>query len=269
MWGIFTRFLKDKSTMTVGFCLGALGLIEMYVALFPSIQKQADALNKMMESFPKEFMQAFGMDSSQITFGKLETYMSTEYFSFFWPILVTIMAIAFANAICVGEIEKKTIELSLAQPVSRVKILLSRYLAGALAITFFTVTSSYGILGFALLHKIDYSLANYATVALMGSLCGLAIFSIATFFSVLFSEKGRATIATTVILLLMYAINIIAGLKDSLENLKYLSFFHYFSGPEIFGNNRVVDWSILVFSGTIILFLLAAVVRFQRRDISV
>jgi len=269
MWGIFTRFLKDKRAMTLGFCLGALGLIEMYVSLFPSIQKQADALNKMMESFPKELMQAFGMAHGQITFSKLETYMSTEYFSFFWPILVTIMAISFANAICVGEIEKKTIEITLAQPVSRVKILLSRYLGGALNITLFTVVSSYGILGFALLHHIDYSLANYGTVAMMGSLCGLAIFSIATFFSVLFSEKGRATIATTVILLLMYALNIISGLKENLGDLKYLSFFHYFSGPENLGNNRVIDWSITVFIGTIVIFLLAAMIRFQKRDISV
>ncbi|MDO8507209.1 MAG: ABC transporter permease subunit [bacterium] len=269
MRGIFTRFFKDKKAMTIGFCLGALGFIEMYVALFPSIQKQANELNKMMESFPKEFMKVFGMDSAQLMFAKLENYMSTEYFSFFWPILVTIMAISFANAICVGEIEKKTIEITLAQPISRAKILLSRYLGGALAITLFTVVSSYGILGFAFLHKIDYSLANYATVAFVGTLCGLAIFSIATFFSVLFSERGRSTMATVGILLLMYALNIISGLKDSLQNLKYVSFFHYFNAPEVFGNNRIVDWSIIVFAGTILLFLLAAVLRFQKRDISV
>ncbi len=269
MWGIFTRFLKDKRAMTIGFCLGALGFIEMYVALFPSIQKQAAELNKMMATFPKEFMKAFGLDSTKVLFSSLESYMSTEYFSFFWPILVTIMAISFAGAICVGEIEKKTIEVTLAQPVSRVKILLSRYLAGALAVTFFTIVSSYGILILAILQKIDYSLVNYSTVALMGSLCGLAIFTIATFFSVLFSERGRAIIVTTGILLLMYALNIISGLKDSLVNLQYLSFFHYFSAPQVFGENKIVDWSIPVFVGTILVFLLAAIIRFQKRDIAV
>jgi ABC-type transport system involved in multi-copper enzyme maturation permease subunit len=269
MWGIFTRFIKDKKNMIFGFCFGALGFIEMYVALFPAIQKQAEELNKMMEAFPKGFMDAFGIDSTQLMFAKLETYMSTEYFSFFWPILVSILAISFANAICVGEIEKGTIELALAQPVSRFKILLSRYFGGAFAISVFTAVSSYGILGAALIHNIDYQIANYATVTLVGTLCGLAIFSMATFFSVLFSEKGRATVATTSILLLMYALNIISGLKDNLENLKYASFFHYFNAPTIFGGNKVVEWSIPVFAVTAALFLILAIWRFQKRDIAV
>ena len=209
------------------------------------------------------------MNSSQLMFAKLETYMSTEYFTFFWPILVSILAITFANAICVGEIEKGTIELTLAQPISRSKILASRYLGGALAIAIFTAVSSYGILGFAILHKIDYQLANYATITLVGTLGGLAIFSGAVFFSVLFSERSRAIVATTSILLFMYALNIVANLKDSLKDLKYFSFFHYLDAPSVFGNNKVVEWSVPIFVIVIIVFTLAALVRFQKRDIAV
>lgn len=269
MWGVFKSFLADKRKTILGYSLGALGFIEMYVALFPAIQKQAVELNKMMEAFPKGFADAFGMDSTQLMFSKLESYMSTEYFSFFWPILVTIMAISFANALCAGEIEKGTIELTIAQPVSRIKILLSRYLAGALSITILTLTSAYGILGAALVHNISYQLPNYATISLVGTLCGLAIFSIATFFSVLFSEKGRATMATTSIMLIMYALNIISGLKESLKDLQYFSFFHFVNAPQTFGNNEIVKWAIPVFAGTIIVFLLLSIWRFQKRDIAV
>ncbi len=268
MWGVFIRFIKDKSNMILWFCVGALGFIEMYVALFPAIQAQAAELDKMMGAFPKGFMDAFGMDSANSMFSKLETYMSTEYFSFFWPILVTIMAISFANAICVGEIESGTIEFTLAQPISRIKILLSRFFGGSLAITILTIVSAYGILGAALIHGINYQVANYATVSFVGIFCGLAIFSMATFFSVLFSEKGRSTMLTTSVLLVMYALKIISGLKESLENIKYFSFFHYFDAPTVFGKNQIPDWSILVFSTTIIIFLTLSIWRFQKRDIA-
>lgn len=269
MWGIFTNFLKDRKNMILGFCLGALAFIEMYVALFPTLKNQAEEINKLLEAYPKGFLEAFGFDGTQSMFTQLETYMSTEYFSFFWLIMIAIMAVSFANALCAGEIEKGTIELTLAQPISRSKTLLARFFAGSMSITIFTFISAYGIMLSAIIHNISYNAPNYLTVSIIGSLCGIAIFSMAVFFSTLFSEKGRVAITVTSILLLMYAGNIIASLEDNLDKIKLASFFHYFDAPAVFGKNEIIEWSVLVFSLTIVVFLVAALVRFQKRDIAV
>lgn len=269
MFGIATRYLKDKRNILVGFCIGAIGLIEMYVALFPSIQNQAENLNKMLDSFPKGFMEAFGMNSANLIFSQLESYMASEYFSFFWPIFTVILAISLANAICVSEIENGTIEFTLSQPISRKKILFSRYLTGCLSLLIFMVVSVYGIMAVGLIHGIKIQTINYINVFWMGMLCSLAIFSIATFFSVLFSEKSKSTLATSLILLIMYAGNIVSNLSANLDKVKYVSFFYYFDTSSIFGMNKIPKGAPIVFTVTIIVFLLLSLFRFNKREIEV
>lgn len=269
MFAVFSRILKDKRNALIAYVIGAAATVEMYVALFPAIKDQAAQLNKLLESYPKGFMEAFGFESTGALFSRLETYMSTEYMSFFWPILVITLVIGFANAMCATEIEKGTIEIVLAQPISRIKIFLSRYFAGLCYLFVFAFASIFVMIPFAALHHISYQIDSYYITFGMGFLFGAAILSIAAFFSALFSERGKAMFATTAVLLLMYVGNIVAKLKDSLKNLEYLSFFHYFDPGKVLGKNEIVQYSVPVFLGVIIVFTLAAVYWFNRRDIAV
>jgi len=266
---VFLRILKDKRFSLIAYCLGAVAVVEMYVGLFPAIKDQAQELNKMMEAFPKGFMEAFGFNGSEALFSRLESYMSTEYFSFFWPIMVITMMVAFANLMIVSEIERGTIEMSLAQPISRLRLFFTRYIAGVAYFSLFNFVSIFTMILSAKLHNISYQVENYYTIFGISFLFGVTIFSMACFFSAVFSEKGRAMAVSAAILLGMYVINIIASLKDSLENLKYFSIFHYFNPSTVFANNQVVEWSIPVFVGAIVLFTGAAALWFNRRDIAV
>jgi ABC-2 type transport system permease protein len=266
---IFLRIIKDKRTAFIAYTIGALLTIEMYVALFPAIQKQAVDLNKMLEAFPKGFMEAFGFNGTEALFSKVESYMSTEYFSFFWPIMVVTMVVAFANLMIVTEIERGTIEMSLAQPVSRLKLFFSRYLAGALYFVTFAIISIFAIIPIAKLNDVAFKLENYWTITGISILFGLSVFSIAAFFSSIFSEKGRATACSAALLILMYLMNIVGTLKDSLQNVQKFSIFYYFNPTEVFGNNHVVQNSIPVFVCVILAFTLAAAFWFNRRDIAV
>lgn len=268
MTGVFLRILKDKRNAFIAYCLGAIATVEMYIALFPAIRDQAEQLNKLLEAYPKGFMEAFGFTSTEALFSKLESYMSTEYFSFFWPIMVITMMIAFANLMVVTEVEKGTIELSLAQPISRIKLFFTRYLAGAVYFLAFDIVSIFVMIPLAKMHGISYQTENYFTILGVSFLFGLVVFSIAIFFSAIFNERGRAIAFTTAILLAMYVINIVSTLKDSLKDLRYTSIFYYFSPSTVFGQNKIIEWSVPVFLGVIVVFTLAAAFWFNRRDIA-
>lgn len=269
MFEIFIRILKDKKTSLIAYTVGAVATIEMYIALFPAIQKQAEQLNQLLTAYPKGFMEAFGFNGTEALFSKVESYMSTEYFSFFWPIMVVTMMIGFANLMIVSEVEKGTMELSLAQPVSRLKLFFTRYLAGVTYFLIFDLISIFAIIPIAKLNNVPYQLQNYVTVFGISLLFGLAIFSMAAFFSAVFSEKGRAMALSAAVLLSMYVVNIVASLKHSLQNLRYGSIFYYFNPTKVFGNNEVMQYSVPVFLGIIIVFTLAAVWWFNKRDIAV
>lgn len=266
---IFWRIIKDKRTALIAYTIGAVLTIEMYIALFPAIQKQSEQLNQLLAAYPKGFMEAFGFNGTEALFSKLESYMSTEYFSFFWPIMVVTMVVAFANLMIVAEIERGTIEMSLAQPVSRLKLFFSRYLAGVVYFVVFAVISIFAIIPIAKLNNVAFQLENYWTITGISILFGLSVFSIAAFFSSIFSEKGKATACSAALLILMYLMNIVGTLKESLHNVQRFSLFYYFNPSTVFGNNQVVEHSVLVFSGIIIVFTLGAALWFNRRDIAV
>lgn len=268
-WEIFWRILKDKRNALVAYTLGAIATIEMYIALFPAIKDQADQLNKLLDAYPKGFMEAFGFNGTQALFSRLESYMSTEYFTFFWPIMVVTMMVGFANLMVVTEVEKGTIELSLSQPISRLKLFFTRYLAGAVYFLVFDLVSIFAMIPIAKAYNIEYTMSNFYNITGISLLFGLSIFSIAAFFSALFSEKGRAMGATAAILLAMYVLNIVATLKDSIKDLRYGSIFYYFNPATVFGNNEIVKYSVPVFVGIIVVFTLAAAWWFNKRDVAV
>jgi len=269
MLAFLNRMIRDKYKAFVAYSVSAIALLEMYVALFPAIKQQSAQIDQMMRSFPPELFKAMNMDPSMLSFSSLESYLSTEYMSFLWPILAIIFAISIAHYISVNEIDRGTIETLMSLPVSRFKIFIERYFAGLLLLAAFAAISLLGIIPLANLHGIDYVLANYLTAAGGAFLFIWAVYSLAVLVSVIFSEKGKASMVTGGILTLMYVLSIISSLKDGLKNLQYLSFFHYFNGPDLLAKNAIPDYMLLVLGGFAVIASVIALMIFRKRDLSV
>ncbi len=269
MLAFFRRMIRDKYKTFIAYSVSALALLEMYVALFPSIKQQSAQIDQMMRAFPPELFKAMNMDPSMLSFSALESYLSTEYMSFLWPILAIIFAISIAHYISINEVDRGTIETLASLPTSRIRIFVERYFAGLLLLVAFTAISLLGIIPLASMHEINYVLANYLTAAGGSFLFVWAIYSLAILISVLFSEKGKASMVTGGIVTLMYVLSIIASLKDSLKNLQYFSFFHYFSGADLLAKNLIPEYMVLALGGFAVVASIVALVIFRRRDLSV
>ena len=264
---IFWQSLKDRKTYLIAFCIGAALFLWMYIALFPSIRDQSANLMKLMESYPESFLKAFNIES--LDYSNVENYLSSENFSFIWPLLIIFLGIAIGAAICAGEIEKGTIELLLAQPISRIRIFFEKYFAGFFSILIFDIVSIFAIIPFAAMYNVDYKLENFTTMAILGLLFALTIFSISALFSCIFSDKGKVYFLSGGLLVVMYVMNILASLKENIQDLKYFSFFYYFDASKALNHNQIDILAWLVFGGTIILCILVAVIIFNKRNITV
>lgn len=269
MFAIGFRMVRDKFKSLLIFTLAAVGFVEMYVALFPAIKQQAAMIDEMMKTFPVEFFKAMNMDAESLSFNSLESYMSTEYMSFLWPILAIIFAISLANHIAIREIDKGTIETLCSLPVSRLKIFLSRYAAGAKMLGIFSIISLLAVVPFAMLHGIDFKIMNYIVAAIGSMFFILAIYSLATLISVIVSEKSKSTMIASSVILVMYVLNVVANLNENLTNLQYVSFFHYFNTTELLNKGIFSENMFIVFGGVILVTTIAAAIRFKRRDLSV
>jgi ABC-2 type transport system permease protein len=268
MFSIAKTMLRDKFKFIGIVSISIVFFQEMYIALFPEIQKQADQLNQLLAAYPESFMKAFGIDSATSMFSSLENYLSTEMFSFFWPILMIVVAVSLAGYAIAGDVDKGTIELVLSQPISRVRLFISRYLAGAVGLVSFSLISVFSVIPWAELHNIDYDLKKFSVLAVGCTLFSLAVFGLAMLVSSLASDKGKVGMITGGTIALMYVLNIIAGLQENLGNLKYASFFYYYRGETLLGKGEFVEWSVVVLAGFALVTFLSALWIFNKRDVT-
>ncbi len=267
MLNIFWRIIKDRKISLLVYCLAMVGFLWMYVALFPSLQESFELIDAYVKTLPEGFLKAFGFETE--AFRTFEGYIATEHFSFIWPIVMIILMMSFAGGAIAGEIDKGTIEIILSQPISRIKIFFSKYLASIFTLLVFVLASIASVFPMASIYDISVKTENFIKLGILGFIFGLAIFGISMLFSVIFSEKGKVYFITAGILILMYVVNIISALKENLEDLRYGSFFYYFNPTNALVHNKIDNLAYYVFLGTFVTTTILAVIWFEKRDIAV
>jgi len=267
MFSIIKRSLQDKKFQLLIITASALGFLEMYIALFPALQKQAGQMAKLLQEYPDAMLKAFNIDKSSLTFERVGQYLAMEQFSFVWPILVIVLAIGFANYAFAGEKERGTIELLLSQPISRIKMYIARYATGFISIFVFTTISILAVFPLAKLHGISTEAKGIFVLLGVSFLFAWAIYGIAFLASVIFSEKSKVTFAMGGILIVMYVLNIVANLKESLSFLKYFSVFYYYNPTQAIDKAVVLNGTLLAFAGIIIVTFGLGLYWFRKQDI--
>ena len=264
---VIRRFMRDRRVALSIYTVGSLLFALMYTSLYPSLKSQMQNYDDILKSFPKGFTDALGVED--ISFSSFASYFSAEYLSLIWPLLAIILAISFAGKALAGAVETGTAGLELAQPVSRTEIYVSKYVGGVVLMTLFTVASILGVIPIAALFGAELQLTNWLKVCLQSWLFIVSIFSIAFAASAAFSERAKMYGMVAGVVLLMYVARVMSSLLDSVQWLKYTSFFHYYNGPAVLTKGNFTDWSWLVFVVTTVLMFLVGLAMWRRRDFAV
>ncbi|TSC94937.1 MAG: ABC-2 type transport system permease protein [Candidatus Berkelbacteria bacterium Athens1014_28] len=266
MLSLIARTIRDRRSVMIIYIVAALAFLVMYISIFPAFKDQQAQFDQIIKTMPEGMMKAFNMGDYSLS--NFESYISTEEFSLMWPLLLIIMSISFAGQFFAGEVDKGTIEFLLSQPISRAKLFFARYFSGLLMIFAFVTLTVFSTIPIAKMFSVSTQSSHYLSQATIGFLFAWAIYSIAIFLSSLFSEKGKVYFISAGVLVLMYVLNIAAGLKNSLEKLQYLSFFHYYNPSDALIRNHIDKTAVLVFLGVILTFSVLGYMIFNRRDIA-
>jgi ABC-2 type transport system permease protein len=267
MWVLAKHELKHKRVGLAAYCIGGIIFLALYVGIYPSIQSQAKAFEQVLKVYPKEFLQAFNIES--LNFDTLEKYLSAELFSLVWPVMAIALALGRAGSSLAGEIERGTMGLLLSLPLGRGRIFGGKVLAGWIAIVIFSALSILTTIPIALLYGVDFTAGPLFEVTMLSMLFMGAVFSLGVLASAIFSERSKVYASVSGLLLVMYVIDLIAKLKDNLDWLKYGSLFHYYDAAAVVTGHNIKLSSVEVFGGVIIVCTAIAAWRFNSRDISV
>lgn len=267
MLALITRTIYvNRKNLLACFLISAV-LTWVFVAFFPTVHEQAEKLSELVVNYPEAFLKAFGVEAKSL-FLHLESFLAAEHYSFMWPLILIVLIISLGSSAIAGEIEQGTIEVLLAQPISRARIYWAKFIAGFLILLVFIFASVFSVVPFAKFYDVEISLQSYLAIFVLGMLFGLAVFCLTMMFSSLFSTKGRVTSFVGGILISMYAIKLISALKESVQNLKYLSLFHYYDCNRALVSGKIDPLTVWVFLGVSLICSLIGAIVFAKRDIS-
>ena len=259
--------IKERKWPVLIYCAASVLLLLLYVALYPSLQAQSQQLAEVLKSMPENLLKALGSAPDQLSNFTLEALLASKQFSMVWQLLAAILAISIAGNDLAGEIERGTVEFLLSQPVSRLKLYFARFISGSILLTIFAAVSTLLVIPMAAAFNVAYVADTYYKLFFVAWLYSLAVYAFAYFLSALNSSKGRVYGISAALITIMYVAFLVSALKDSLDKLKYISFFHYFSA-DLLTSGQIDKLGVLIFILTIVIFLGLGAVVFEERDIA-
>lgn len=261
---IFTKTLYDQRRSLLAWSVSLVLLVGMYVAIWPSMRDQPN-MNDFLDQMPEAFRSLFATSGADMS--TPVGYIQIELLSFMAPIAALIYAISGGAAAISGEEDRHTMDLLLANPVSRDRVLLDKFAAMALG-TFLLA----GVIGLALVAEgslVDMGLpaGNVAAVMLHLALLGVVFGALALALSAWTGRLGLSRGIPMVVAVVAYFVNGLAPLVDWLEPLQKLSPFYQYIGHDPLREGVSVG-SVLIAVATVVALVVIAVLGFRRRDVA-
>ena len=121
---VVERSLHEQARSLASWTLGLGALALAMTAVFPTIRNNP-ALAQLHETYPKALRTLFDVSDLSSPVG----YVRAEIFSFTAPMLVVVLGVLWGSDLVAGEEDRGTIDLLLANPISRRRVLLEKWAA--------------------------------------------------------------------------------------------------------------------------------------------
>ena len=235
----------------------------MFTGLYDSFKGE---ITDMLGNAPKLMEAMIGpVSEDSIT---PEIWLGIELYGLLFPILLAVIAVS-AGASAIGtEEESGTIELILASPISRGRVVLEKSLGIMIQLGIVSGFLWVGIAIGSLLFPFDVSLTNVLSATVMGWIFGTTVAYITMSIQSLKGRKGLALGVGSGFVGLSYVMMVISGLLNGLNSLKYTSLFNYYDGRSVLING-LNETSFAVMLGLSGLFLVVSLYGFYNRDIGI
>ena len=226
---ILRKDLNELRVQILGWGFGVGALIFLTVVIYPSISTSYELIMKQLPEGLKTFLD---LEHSLTT---LEGYMNTEIFSYV-PLVLAIFAIIAGTASIVGEEQSGTLEILIAQPLSRVRLMVTK-LIGLLLVNGLIIGILSVMLWIAILViDVDVSV-NRVMLALLLLWPFLTFMSfLSVFLSMLVSSRIIAGSIIAGLLVLSYVLDSLSNLVSGLELIRPIYLTTYYQG-----NNALVS----------------------------
>jgi len=253
------EYWKTTIIITILFIL----MTVMYAGMFPLFEESL--LEMMNAGLLEDYNFMAHADQMHTYVG----FLTLELYSIFLLLILAIMIGFIAASSIAKEIEGKTIDILMSNPISRKQIVFEKFIGlipMLLIINFFIMLSVIGVTT-AIDQNLD--LGNLFLLHCILILYFLAIISIGILVSTMFNEKMKASIFMIIVPFAMFFINSISLMTPDLDYIGSFTMFHYLDAFSILKFGEIDVAGVWVFIAIISTCLTISLIYFEHKDIRV
>jgi ABC-2 type transport system permease protein len=264
MRSVFAKSVYDARRSIAGWSVELVGIVVLIVAIYPSFG-HSNAIASLGKSFPGS-LTAFVGYGGRVDYASPVGFLGTELFTLMLPLVLTGLAIVGGARTIASEEEQATLDLLLANPISRTRLLFEK--SGALLVQL-------ALLTLVLFAALALSTRAWDVHIGVGRLAAASFFVllIAALFGALAVAVGAATgrhdLAVGVPAggaALAYLVNGVAPLVSWLSTPAKATPFYHYTTPAPLLHGFQLDHALALAAPTALLVVLAASL-FARRDL--
>jgi ABC-2 type transport system permease protein len=256
--------LRGQRRALAVWALALVALVALYVGIYPSMRDNS-AYSQIIDEMPRSvralFMAGLGGD---VTSGP--GYLYVELLSFMAPLLVLLYAIGTGGAAVAGEEERHTLDLLLACPVTRRRVVLEKLTALVTGVVVLCATLTVATLALGSAAGMGLRttgvVAAMTHLALLGTVFGMLALLVG-------AVTGRVAVSRALpacVAVIAYVVNGLAPTVTWLGGVRPVSpFFQYLGHDPV---RHGISWpAVGVSVATTVVLLSLAVWSFDRRDV--
>lgn len=258
---VFTKTLYDKRWFIVGWSLGVVGLLGFTAAFFPTFKDSG--FDQLFQSIPTALKNMMG---ELADYGTFEGYTGSAVFGLRAQMLFVPLAIILGFSLGVSEEANRKMYQLLAQPISRQNVVLQKYIAGLVAITFICLvgSASVGMVAALIGEQVIYELLT--KIFIMSTLFTSAIFSVTYGVGKMFGRKNITLMVPVIWVMFSIVSDAFSSQTDWLRQADFASVMHYFRTSELV-HHAIEPTHMIVLGSIMVASIIVALITFPNRDL--
>ena len=260
---MFIHEFKAYRKSTLIWTISLIAIMGLFLSFFPSIARDADEFNKLLDGYPEGVKKALGFTIESIT--SILGYYS--YVFLYISLCGAIQAMNIGTSILSKEVRSKTADFLLTKPVTRINIMTSKLLA---ALTQLVITNIVYLLAASILVSIvaseEFSYKTFFMVSITLFFLQLIFLALGVIVSVIL-PKIRSVIPISLGSVFTFFIISMIGSSQGEDAMRYITPFQYFNAPYIIKNSSYEISYMIVGTVFIILAIIASYIIYSKKDV--
>ncbi|SFR02091.1 ABC-2 type transport system permease protein [Lentzea waywayandensis] len=260
---LMTKSLRDNRGNTIGWGIALVASVALQLAVYPAVRDAAGEFEKLLESYPESFKALFNIQQS---LASGVGYLQGEVFGFLAPLVLLGIAIGQAARATAGEEKAHTLDLLLANPISRTRLLLDKAISVLVSVAIVTVVFAVVLVVGNSVVGLGVPWLDLVLAVKASAVVALPFGALALLIGALTGRPGLAIAVPVGLALLTYLLDALSALSDGLRPWRVLSPFHHAAVNSALSGDP--NW--LGLAGLVALtavLVAAAAMAFERREV--